>query len=108
MARRGGSARAVCTFDGCSEVGWLDYDSQKEYYERIAPKVKRYRCYRHHNDGLDVLSLENDRIITELEVENGTWRGARSGFVYGPGFQAYAKDFNPGAKIRITVEIIST
>lgn len=103
----------VCTFPGCKEVGWAEYDSAREQYESAAYRA-RWRCVRHHNDGKDVLTPERRSVSTVLVNaeepyglfwrEDGEERGG-SGFIHGPGFKVFAKDWPAGTRLRVTVEL---
>ena len=67
----------------------------------------RWRCVRHSQPD-EVLSAENPETTCELTVEQkpgGRYFG-NFGFVHGPGFKAFAKDFPEGTKIVVTATLI--
>jgi hypothetical protein len=73
---------------------------------------EKWFCVRHTNSD-EVLSPAN-RVRT-IEWENLDGPGEKrywgvdrpgSGFMSGPGFKAYADDFPPGTKVRVTAELI--
>lgn len=112
MARREYAVRFNCGHPGCGEFGHYScnrraevVDLQKLYYP------DKWRCVRHTQPG-EVLSLDIPALISELSIfvePHGKYWGtvrASSGFVYGPGFKAYANDFPEGTRLRITAEIV--
>lgn len=74
---------------------------------------KKWRCVRHSQPD-QVLGLTNRVIVHEAECREhfyesksiGLFWGGGSGFVHGPGFKAFAKDFPAGTVLRITAEVI--
>lgn len=72
----------------------------------------RWKCIRHRAPD-EVLSLDNHTrqlVLTCVEVSHGrywSYDGEKpsNGFVWGPGFKAFAKDFAPGTKITVTATI---
>lgn len=107
MARRYYS-RFECGHPGCCEVA--NYESatraeQGKLYESYGNK--KWRCVRHSQPD-SVLGPDNLRRVYELTSDarpHGVYWG-HSGFVYGPGFRAFAADFPAGTTLRVTAEII--
>ena len=108
------AVRAECGEPGCREVAHYEADTRKEQrqlYEKYGNK--QWRCIRHSRP-LENLSLENPKTVsesasTELFSERGESLGLywnKFGFMSGPGFRAWAKDFPVGTTIRVTAEII--
>lgn len=110
--RRGGTVRAVCSKEGCTETAFYEYDNMDER-KRLADTVRRYRCVRHtHED--EVLSREHPRLEKTMTI--GPLEGCRdalffqeqrNGFISGPGFKGFAKDFPAGTVVRVVCEIVS-
>lgn len=110
MSRRPYLSRFVCGADGCMD--FVNYEAntradQARLYQAYGQG--RYRCSRHSRPD-EVLSAERPIIVHEQvsyeESYGRFWRHCRSGFTYGPGFRAFAKDFPPGTCLRITAEVI--
>lgn len=108
MARHEYISRFQCSSPGCQECGRYASTTRAEQ----ADDHKRYgngkwKCARHGRPD-DVLSMDNRRRVFEIasdQREHGTYWG-HSGFVSGPGFMAWSKDFPAGTIIRVTAEII--
>lgn len=107
MARREYFSRFQCQHPGCTEFAHFVANTRAEQNETLKRNSGKWRCVRHtHED--EVLSAENPKRITEQAVRQedyGRYWGS-SGFVYGPGFKAFAKDFPPGTILRVTAEVI--
>jgi hypothetical protein len=115
-ARRGYTVRCVCSFPGCKETSFYHYDTQREVREGTAAKQQRagtWLCVRHTSPD-EVLSESNlmtSRVLESVELEHGKfWRQegherAVSGFVFGNGYKAYAKDFPAGTRLTITAQL---
>lgn len=115
MGRRETFVHFKCGHLGCSEYANYRCDNRRE----VADLQRRYhpdkwRCVRHTKPD-EVLSESNLVKTAEFQVfelPNGRYWGdaekVGSGFVYGPGFKAYADDFPPGTRLRVTAEIIRT
>lgn len=106
------STRVKCGYDGCAELAFFEADTRKEQssqYERYGNG--KWRCVR-HSQPADVLGLNNRSRTVEMTIfdePHGRYWGvakAGSGFVYGPGFKAFAEDFPPGTQLRVTAEVI--
>ena len=82
-------------------------------------RVNTWRCSRHDRPN-EVLSIQNQKIesitqpsqtgYTEVgyerrRVATGVYWG-HTGFLYGPGFKAWAADFPVGTRLKVTAEII--
>jgi hypothetical protein len=110
-------SRFECGFSGCSEIA--NYESatrseQTKLYQMYGQG--RWRCTRHSQPDT-VLGASNPRRSYDVACSEhfyesrstGKYWGAgsgASGFVYGPGFRAFAKDFPIGTVLRVTAEII--
>lgn len=110
MARRDWPLRFACAHNGCTEHVTFRYDTQRDLRESAELKWygggKGWLCTR-HNKPNEVLSADNPETHAELisrEEAYGLFFGS-SGFVHGPGFKAFAKDFPPGTKLIITARI---
>lgn len=114
MSRKYGHQLNVkCTHEGCKEFGHWNYDTLREYrvgYERH----RKYKCVR-HNHPEELLSNENTirQVVITCERKDGHnyWREngkeyLSSGFLSGPGWKAYASDFEPGTSIVLTAEVV--
>lgn len=111
MGRRGQRANAQCTYPGCREWGYFEYDTMRAYADDHDRRAK-WRCVRHTAPD-EVLSLatpeRSARLVCVESQGSRFWQqdGGRigSGFRYGPGFQAHAEDFAPGTVLVITARI---
>ena len=109
MARRPYLSRFQCGHDdGCREFQTYESDTradQAALYGRYGNG--KWRCIRHSQPD-SVLGLTNLRRVYEIasdERPHGVFWG-HSGFVSGPGFRAFAKDFPAGTVLRVTAEVI--
>lgn len=104
--------RAKCGHEGCAEFAIYEAETRKDSDEQYRKYGSgQWRCSRHSSPD-DVLSEANPLRTIELNIYEekygrfwGTDR-ASSGLVTGPGFKAFASDFPPGTKVRVTAEII--
>lgn len=117
MSRRGYDRRRQCAEEGCKEWSIVHYDLQRDYRDAVHRERGRppWMCSRHAKPE-EVLSVENPLVVYMRESEEkfstygdttrsiGTYWDS-SGFVYGPGFKAWAKDFPPGTKLIVTARI---
>ncbi len=101
-----------CTHEGCKEWGHWNYDTQKEY-SAGAERHRNYKCTRHANPD-ELLTTENQHREITLTCErkdgHNYWRQngndfLSSGFKSGPGWMAYADDFDPGDSIILTATV---
>lgn len=121
MTRREYSYGPQCAEAGCKARANYVFTSQREMREHMESERRRggWRCVRHTNSET-VLSAENRAREHVLEVyETDFGRGGQahqfwapvgqqkggSGFVYGPGFKAFAKDFPAGTRLVVTARI---
>ena len=110
MAKRDWPLRFRCAHEGCSEHVTFRYDTQRDL--RSSFELKNYgagngwRCVRHStpNEVLSADNLEQRFEVINRQEEYGRFFG-HQGFVHGPGFKAFAKDFPPGTKLIITARI---
>jgi len=106
------TARAICTHAGCNEVAIYSYDSRKECASH-AKRRSEWKCTR-HQDVDQVLSVDNlcrKTVLTATKSDRASglyWHNGKrlgSGFVFGDGYKAFAKDFPEGTKLTITAQI---
>lgn len=110
MARREWPLRFVCGHAGCTETANYRYSTRRDMMESF--ELKHYsdgcwRCVRHSRPN-EVLSAENPETVAELTVEeklHGHYFGSM-GFIHGPGFRVFAKDFPPGTKVIVTARLV--
>lgn len=113
MAKREYHSRFECPVLGCTETG--NYISQTrseqtDTYRRYSNG--KWRCVRHSrpDEVLDLTNLSRtSEFISEEKFYEKTSIGyywGNFGFVSGPGFKAWSKDFPVGTKLRVTAEII--
>lgn len=109
MPKRDWPLRFRCAHEGCPENVTYRYDTQRDLRQSF--ELKHYgsngwRCVRHNTQN-EVLSADNPETRAELvsrEEPHGRYFG-RNGFIHGPGFKVFAKDFPPGTKLIITARI---
>lgn len=100
--------RVMCGHDGCAEYGHFEVMDRAHGItldQRYG--AKKWRCVRHSQPD-EMLSLTNMTRMVEVvsrEEPHGRYFG-NWGFVSGPGFKVFARDFPPGTKLRVTAEII--
>lgn len=114
MSRRGYDRRRQCGQEGCREVSFVHYDLQRDYKEAVQRERGRppWMCSRHDKPH-EVLSVHNVECVgmhvCEQKDYGRFWQDEEgrtgSGFNYGPGFKAWAKDFPPGTKLIVTARI---
>jgi len=100
--------RAKCGHEGCTEYANFTADTRAEYglLDRHHG-YGRWRCVRHTQPD-DVLSTTN-RVRVWEDTSDQRPHGrffSNAGFISGPGFKVFAKDFPPGTRLRVTAEII--
>lgn len=100
--------RVHCGHPGCTEVAFYEARTRKDYgdlFQRYGQG--RWRCLRHTrmNENLSVDDRFKTFEIESREEPHGKFFG-NFGILTGPGFKAYASDFPPGTKIRVTAEVI--
>lgn len=102
---KGRSLRKECAEPGCKEFG-LYTDLTPEGYRRLAREA--WRCVRHTQpeEVLSVTNVRREKIVESVQLPHGRYWQGSSGFMYGPGFKAYADDFPVGTKIRVIAEVI--
>lgn len=113
MSRRQYDIRFKCAEEGCREHYWSTASTRKEERETRSHYAKHpWRCTRHRKPE-EVLSASNRERTTILtagkskqfpELPDLFWDDG-SGFEFGPGFKAYARDFPPGTRLIITARI---
>jgi len=100
-------SRFECAHPGCRETANYESFTRAEQAETQRRYYGKWRCAR-HSQPQEVLSPTNRKIIHEevsRQEPHGLYWG-HSGFQYGPGFRAFAKDFPAGTVLRVTAEII--
>lgn len=107
------AVRAECGEPGCREVANYEADTRKDQrrlYEKYGNK--QWRCVRHSRPD-EMLGPENRRIVWESVSQEKFYEGSSiglywgsSGFLSGPGFRAFTKDFPEGTTLRVTAEIV--
>lgn len=110
MAKRDWPLRFRCAHEGCPESVTYRYERQRDLVDSFEMKNygggKGWRCTRHYAPN-EVLSAENLETRSEVicrEESYGRFFGS-AGFVFGPGFKAFAKDFPPGTRLIVTAHI---
>lgn len=118
MSRRRYTHRARC-IPGCTETGYFEYGSQREYaaHQQVL-RTRPWRCVR-HTAPEEVLGNESPTRTVTLIATPGHgniadtlfWREENSerlgsGFEHGPGFKAYANDFPAGTRLTVTATIV--
>ena len=110
MARREWPLHFMCGHDGCKESANYRYQTRRDMMESFELKHYshgRWRCVRHSRPD-EVLSASNPETRIEMVVEakdHGRYFGSQ-GFVFGPGFKAFAKDFPPGARLIVSARLV--
>jgi len=99
--------RFQCAEPNCHE--WTHYtaSTRKEQAEIYNRNQGKWKCVRHDRPA-DLLGPTNMTRVHEVvsdERSHGVYWG-NFGFVSGPGFCAFAKDFPPGTILRVTAEVI--
>ncbi len=112
MARRGYDISMKCTHDGCAERDHYHFETRDDMARHFKREPENaHKCIRHRRAD-EVLSATNRTrvdVMTNYETDHGKFWGKDrpfSGFASGPGFKAFAADFPPGTKIRVTAELI--
>jgi hypothetical protein len=108
---------ANCGAEGCRESAFYGYSTQKEYGADYMKYVFRreWRCVRHANPEkyLTPENMGTEVVLTATPGDGSIadhmfWHdGSRlgSGYTYGPGFNAHARNFPPGTRLVITARI---
>lgn len=110
MPRRDWSLDYVCGHDGCRETVTYRYQTKRDRTDSFEVRNfsnGRWRCIRHANPS-EILSSMNCETRHELvvnELPYGKFFG-NAGFISGPGFKAFAKDFPVGSKVVVTAQLI--
>lgn len=118
MARRYYPVRFQCAAKGCPERA--NYEAETRADEKRLYETQQrtpWTCTRHTRPDEVVTADARDKTITLTSLpsedypnsKNRYWTGEdgrrQSGFVYGPGFKAYASDFPEGARLTITATL---
>jgi hypothetical protein len=124
MSRRGYDIHFRCAEPGCNEGSFTVAQTRAEEREiRARYATKPYLCTR-HSEPDRVLGLDNRErtvTLTNEEVYHTDYHGERkllglfwrrehekeahSGYVYGEGFNAFARDFPVGTKLIVTAQL---
>jgi hypothetical protein len=102
--------RFVCGHDGCNETVNYRYSTKRDLMESFELKNYsdgRWRCIRHvrANEVLSANNLETRAVLTVEQKPHGRYFGS-NGFIFGPGFKAFAADFPEGAQVIVTATLI--
>lgn len=106
MARYG--MRFECGHPGCPEIAHYECRTRKEQADLYRSYGDgKYRCVRHAqpDELLSASNLTRSVEIVSRQEDHGRYWG-HSGFIYGPGFKAFAQDFPAGTTIKVTAEIV--
>lgn len=112
MAKRGYDISVKCTHDGCVERDRYHFDTQADMRQHFQRQpASEHKCLRHvrPNEVLSVTNLITVYEMQNFQIDSGKFWGTVSpfsGFTSGPGFKAYAADFPPGARLRVTAQVI--
>jgi hypothetical protein len=102
---RGRSLRKECASPGCKKFGQYT-ELTADGYKRLAQET--WYCVRHTHpeEVLSPSNIRREKILENVQLPHGRYWQGSSGFMYGPGFKAYADDFPVGTKIRVIAEVI--
>lgn len=114
MTKREYHVRCACGHPGCTEFGNYVCGTRAEMTDiqrRYHPD--KWRCTRHFqpenvlmpNNLTRITEYRNEIVLYERSPLGLFWNG-KSGFEFGPGFKAWAKDFPEGTVLRVTAEIV--
>lgn len=102
---------AHCAEEGCREVGLFEYSNKQESRELWQRFQKDpFRCTRHQNPE-ELLSGDNrERTVTMVvrareDIGGKLFFDGSHGFVFGPGFKVFAKDWPAGTRLVVTARI---
>jgi hypothetical protein len=113
MARREHILRKNCVHEACKEVGVWSYERQKDLVASFENR-NEYRCVRHSRPnevlGDGQTTIESVRVSYRGPADRLYWGVPPdfkngSGFIYGPGFKAFAQDFPEGTRLIISVRV---
>ena len=99
------TSHVQCHYPGCAKTGFFEYITRREQSQGFAQRQK-WLCNRHAY--IDTLLTAQNLIrthVVESKEENGHRYWGNSGYVYGPGFNAYADDFPAGTKLTVIAKI---
>ena len=108
-------ATFTCAEAGCSERAHFEYSNRAESADLYRRYHNQWKCIRHSKPD-SVLSVTNKAIESSYvagksakypELTTLFWSGPdhTSGFISGPAFRAWAKDFPEGTKLTVRAEI---
>lgn len=116
------TARFQCAEPGCREMSYREYDRSADRNADYARERKHpFKCIRHKrpDEHLNPDNLTTTSTLTAQKVPSRSREGeylsglfwkegdrSGSGFVYGPGFNAYASDFPEGTQLIVTTRIV--
>lgn len=114
----------TCTEPECRESTTFGYTLKADYREGYQRHHGKWKCVRHSSPGT-VLAPGNEvltAVLTavrpvftdcngnETPLSKMSWRadgaGSSSGYVRGPGFQAFAGDWPEGTRLEVTARIL--
>lgn len=116
MRRQKPTYRARCTHPGCNETSHYEFERKSDLKE-VLPKLKEWKCSRHSRP--DEVMSPNEwnkevAVVSEMVMRTDGvtplglfWNFGkyRNGFISGPGFKAWAKDFPVGTVLTVTARI---
>ncbi|WP_175777600.1 hypothetical protein [Burkholderia anthina] len=102
--------RFICAHGGCGETVTYRFDTRRDLvssYELKHYSGGRWKCLRHSDPDrvLTVENLETRHELVSTRSEHGGLYFGGQGFISGPGFLLYAKDFPAGTKLIVTARI---
>lgn len=105
------TVRFKCGHEGCNEFAHYEADNKADTIRlQNTYGNGKWLCTRHSRPD-ELLSLANNKIVTVMRVfeePHGKYWGtdkAWNGFIHGPGFKGFAKDFPVGTTIEVTAKI---
>lgn len=108
MAKREYKLTKRCAHEGCTEIGRWTYETVRDLQTSFENK-NEYRCVRHSspNSVLGSSNTTTEKILLNKSMEGlpGLYWDGYSGFIFGPGFKAFANDFPEGTRLVVTARI---
>lgn len=99
-----------CAEPDCRESAFYEVRTVAEDREL---RSKPWRCVRHSHPEIVLANIGDERGQTLVCVEKSYGRfwfpegkTTGSGYLHGPGFQAFAEDFQPGTRIHVSAHVL--
>jgi hypothetical protein len=115
VARREYFYSPQCAQEGCPERAHYVFERRRDQQDQMEHlrRIGGWRCVRHSEPDvvLSATAPVREHVLVSYEESYGKfWRpeGATkggSGFVYGPGFKAFAKDIPAGTRLVVTAQL---